>query len=146
MPYEIRCAIAGIFIIFGILALFLIPGCSELLVIVTEWSVLAGIVMFLAMAFLWGVALSAIFFLPFKRLDDKSLPPSSKEALSRIKSALVFGWFVAFFCMAAVEHTDFRGNLFILQFFTTWLFAGAFCLLQEMPRFKVEGRIRLIFT
>ena len=135
MKLKYICAGMGGTVILGNLAIYWSPGFDTWMVEHSkDW---VGVLVFLILFLVWGGGLTGLFA-PFVHLckDDRSATRSEwQQAWCRFNGALSLGGLLAWLCIAAVEaRWDWSkgASIVTLQFFTTWSFAAAICLTQEI--------------
>jgi hypothetical protein len=134
-------AAIGLTVIMGNLAIFFSPSFQDWLPTSVPF-----IVLFLVFFFAWGGGLAGIM-LPFFSVDCESPKEKVKDMLLRFTTAVSVGGFLAWLCVAALEtRWDWSGggSIVTLQFFTTWSFAAAICLVQEALPLPRLPRMRLV--
>lgn len=139
-------AAMGVLIILGNLMVFFIPPFRDWLERSHPPHIFA--IEFLILFFVWGGGLTGIF-LPLFSVDCESPKEKVTAMWLRLAAAVSTGGFLAWCCMAAIENVwDFNKgpSIVTLQFFTTWSFAAAICLVQEaLPPPKLS-RTKAVFA
>lgn len=145
MKWKYAGASIGTLVILGNLAIFFSPPFRLWLEGPLPFSLF--VIEFLVFFIAWGGGLTGIMLPLFPR--DEETPVNLSHAWHRIATALSIGGFLTWCCMAAVENAwDWsKGpSVVTLQFFTTWSFAAAICLVQEALPLPKLPRVRLVLS